>query len=904
MTQPRILSFSFLVRVLCAITFVALAFRPAAADENRLPLFRVAELNSGETAELEFANGLKARVRLLGVEETRDSLRRALRRAMVKIEVNGVEATIETGGYRLPIPVGDFQVDCPATAGVYWRHDRFEDSWGLDKEARLRIWPKNSPWAPPGEFGYPLKQRWFANATQSGNEPSYVMGEDAPTSREIYYHAGFDIGGVEGIDEVVCARDGLVISARGETLPNYPDLPFYQQSSYATVYVEDAIGWIHRYTHLKSVAPSLRLGERIKVGQPVGRLGIEEGAGYYAHLHYDIKSRQPSGKWGVQDAYAFLWEANLRQHNPPIVAVARPHAITWVGDPVTLDGGRSWCASGEIRDFEWTFGNGQVAHGKTVERRYDQPGRYSEILKVVDGQGNIDYDFAIVDVIERERGDAASPAIHAACNPTLDVRPGDPITFVVRTAFTTPTGETWDFGDGSPPARVRSDASRGGEDYSYAITTHAYSKPGVYLVRVEHVTESGAKVTARLVVRIEERRVTESEKKFDVIVSAGRVDRMWSPTRVVLPSGAALAKSARLVGPDGEMLPAQMTAPRLASDEGPELHFILPRLPAGESMKFQAILSDQPASGEEFTWRHNTGDFALLSFGEQPVLRYHHEAYDPSTPANLERTYKVFHHVFAPHENLLLTGGLSSDPNVHSVHHRGIFFGFNRIGYGAGKSADTWHCLRGAHQSHEGFSSEEAGPVMGRHRIKIAWHGEDGQAFAEEDREITAYYLPGSWLLEFASRLTAIGGPVRLDGDPQHAGLHFRADNEVYAKTSDQTIFVRPDGQGQPGETRNWDPSTQSGPVNLPWNAMSFILGSKRYAVEYLDHPGNPKEARQSEREYGRFGTYFERLIEPDRPLVVRYRFWIREGLPTLPELTARSDDFVEPVETTVTDKP
>ena len=116
------------------------------------------------------------------------------------------------------------------------------------------------------------------------------MGEDAPTSRNIYYHAGNDIGGVEGRDEVIAACDGLVITTAGKTLAEYPDLPVSQQSSYATVYVLDAHGWIYRYTHLKSIDRGVRLGERIKLGQLVGLLGKEEGAGYYAHLHFDISA--------------------------------------------------------------------------------------------------------------------------------------------------------------------------------------------------------------------------------------------------------------------------------------------------------------------------------------------------------------------------------------------------------------------------------------------------------------------------------------------------------------------------------------------------------------------------------------------------------------------------------------
>jgi hypothetical protein len=81
---------------------------------------------------------------------------------------------------------------------------------------------------------------------------------------------------------------------------------------------------------------------------------------------------------------------------------------------------------------------------------------------------------------------------------------------------------------------------------------------------------------------------------------------------------------------------------------------------------------------------------------------------------------------------------------------------------------------------------------------------------------------------------------------------------------------------------------------------MSFVLKSKRYTVAYLDHPRNPKEARTSEREFGRFGSYFEYTLTRDRPLTVRYRFWLQEGLMKPAGVAALSTDFVEPVKVTV----
>jgi hypothetical protein len=277
-----------------------------------------------------------------------------------------------------------------------------------------------------------------------------------------------------------------------------------------------------------------------------------------------------------------------------------------------------------------------------------------------------------------------------------------------------------------------------------------------------------------------------------------------------------------------------------------------------------------------------------LRFSRRQVLRFVHYALDDSTPKRREKTYKVFHHVWDPAGKRLLTKG----PGGLYTHHRGLFYGFNRITYDGG-TADIWHCTGETHQAFRRVVSRSAGPVLGRHRVEIDWNGKGGKTFAREERELTAYNVPGGTLLEFASVLRTTGGPVRLDGDPQHAGFHFRADNEVAAKTAKRTVFVRPGGTGKPGEEWNWPGHRRQ--VNLPWLAMSFVLGGKRYTVAYLDRPGNPKEARFSERTYGRFGSYFAYELRRGKPLRVNYRIWIQEGLMKAPEVAERSAAFADP---------
>jgi hypothetical protein len=82
---------------------------------------------------------------------------------------------------------------------------------------------------------------------------------------------------------------------------------------------------------------------------------------------------------------------------------------------------------------------------------------------------------------------------------------------------------------------------------------------------------------------------------------------------------------------------------------------------------------------------------------------------------------------------------------------------------------------------------------------------------------------------------------------------------------------------------------------------MSFVVGGNRYTALYLDKPTNPKEARFSERDYGRFGSYFEYTITKDNPLQVNYQVWIQRGELTGEEAMARDKNFDQPIQAKVT---
>lgn len=402
-----------------------------------------------------------------------------------------------------------------------------------------------------------------------------------------------------------------------------------------------------------------------------------------------------------------------------------------------------------------------------------------------------------------------------------------------------------------------------------------------------------------------------AEHQLSLSVSAGKQDRINSPAKAVVQIPAGFDKNSRVMLTDeaGKNLPGQLSLlldmPGVAakSENGKmfvAIHFILPELAAGKQAKYGVTISTAAAANQPtvFKWTDTPGQHSELALGSRPVLRYMYAPLDESSPEARSATFKPYHHVFDPETGTTL---LTKGPGGLFPHHRGVFFGFNRISYGEGKTADVWHCNQGEFQSHDSFLETESGPLFGRHHLAIAWHGKAKDIFAEEIRSLMAYNLPGGTLVEFRTQLATTGGKVKLDGDPQHAGFQFRATQEVPDKTAKETYYLRPDGKGEPEKFRNWDdkgrdPKT----VNLPWNALCMVVGGKRYTVCYLDRPDNPKESRFSERDYGRFGSYFEYELDHEKPLHLNYRLWIQAGEMTAQQVQKLADDFVHPAEVTL----
>ena len=464
------------------------------------PLFRSVDLDIGQDREVALPDGTTAHVKLLGIEEQRDPVRQALRGARVTVEVNGARGVLPCATYHLPSELGGVRIDCPVIKGYLRAYSNY---WSIERDARLRLWPKSGPFIRPGTFRYPVLQRWGAASTLFDNE---IGDGELSGAERVYYHQGFDFGGADRIVPIHAATDGIVISARNQSVANIPKCV---RPRYDVVYLRDPRGWCYRYSHFDSIDPAVQVGGKVSMGQQLGILGKEGASGGWSHLHFELIRPQENGQYGSDSMYVFLHQVYQAQYDEPVIAVARPQILGIAGQPIVLDGSRSWSANGsqDLR-YEWSFDDGTKLTGVKVKHVYEKPGRYRPILKVTDAQGHVDYDFGKITVVDPKVPASQRCYLHVAYWPTQKIRVGDEVTFLVRSFRFQPArgDEIWDFGDGSPTVRTCSDGAVDARNKDgYAMTKHRFEKPGDYIVAVRRSSTDGQWAVDKLDVRVESR---------------------------------------------------------------------------------------------------------------------------------------------------------------------------------------------------------------------------------------------------------------------------------------------------------------------------------------------------------------------------------------------------------------
>ena len=263
---------------------------------------------------------------------------------------------------------------------------------------------------------------------------------------------------------------------------------------------------------------------------------------------------------------------------------------------------------------------------------------------------------------------------------------------------------------------------------------------------------------------------------------------------------------------------------------------------------------------EKSAWSQKDGDgFRDVVADGKTVLR-HMNAWDPARRLD---TYKPFLHVFDFAGEKPITKG----PGGQFTHHRGAFIGWNKTSFD-GKSYDFWHC-NGVERKHVKYLDSSKGDTLA---TVTEWPTPEGKVVISETQTVKATKLgDGALQLDFAFALEAPNGPVKLDGDVQHAGFHFRAAEAVQA-TAKETKYILPEGARLVGKQGS---DTYE---NTNWVVCSFLIGDKRYDVAHFNDPKNPTPLQYSTRNYGRFGAFSKAEVKPGAPLSLRYRLIVTDS--------------------------
>ncbi len=220
-----------------------------------------------------------------------------------------------------------------------------------------------------------------------------------------------------------------------------------------------------------------------------------------------------------------------------------------------------------------------------------------------------------------------------------------------------------------------------------------------------------------------------------------------------------------------------------------------------------------------------------------------------------------------------------SNPGLHPdgrtrgrfPHHRGLFIGWNQIRSDLG-SDDLWHLRHDERMALEAIKKQEATPDGVTLELLVHWYSADrdddldGLLIAEH-RTIQVSRPAGRTQVDQESRMVA-QRDLRLRGDLQHAGVHFRAD----AGVDDEREHTR----------YLWDPADlPPGPGRvisdeLRWVNFRFPLHGNWYSVTQLDPPEN-RSTELSWRDYGRFGFFFTDDLDKGETRTVRTRLLFDE---------------------------
>ena len=232
---------------------------------------------------------------------------------------------------------------------------------------------------------------------------------------------------------------------------------------------------------------------------------------------------------------------------------------------------------------------------------------------------------------------------------------------------------------------------------------------------------------------------------------------------------------------------------------------------------------------------------------------------------------------------------LTADYPTDHPHHRGVYWAWPEVYY-KGQKRDL-HALQGVFARPGRLVRAEGGPKVAVIEAESVWKWGDTEPIVNERALIRAHAADpdGGRSIDLEFRITALVDGVALArrGQGLYGGLNLRSTLHGGQKIAHHT--------GPPGAAprRNWGqiagvPEGGKGPV-----AIAFLehAGNPDYPGEWIQYP----ELAWLQPTFPAKGTKFD--LSKDKPLLLRYRLWVRPGAATGEQLAAAWDRYNKPPE-------
>ena len=174
---------------------------------------------------------------------------------------------------------------------MFWVGRYGQEETGGARQPAVMVVPPESPLPASAPASSPAANLWLGPTgvaiPVAGVKPDQLLDTFTQARGGGRVHDAIDIMAPAGTP-VIAAAPGTV-----------EKLFFSQGGGGITAYVRSPDGrWTYYYAHLQDYAPSLKEGEEIKRGDPIGRVGSTGDANPAApHLHFAINRMAPGERW-------------------------------------------------------------------------------------------------------------------------------------------------------------------------------------------------------------------------------------------------------------------------------------------------------------------------------------------------------------------------------------------------------------------------------------------------------------------------------------------------------------------------------------------------------------------------------------------------------------------------------